>query len=200
MNNSEDLRDIWSKGQEPAGEFGADALDTKGALSSIERIRRNMKMEFYMLLFSLAAGIAILIFYPPEPQTATLTWLILALLLAATLFFALKVIRFYRKSYGMIFNTRESLIWFMYEVRLLIEMYRSYGITCISGGFFIGLIHGIRKHAAMAETDLLAIPTFTFTAGIAVNLFVYFIIEFWLYWFYGRYVRRIEKLLEDLGR
>lgn len=200
MNNSEDLRDIWSKGQEPAGEFGADALDSKGALSSIERIRRNMKMEFYMLLFSLAAGIAILIFYPPEPQTATLTWLILALLLAATLFFALKVIRFYRKSYGMIFNTRESLIWFMYEVRLLIEMYRSYGITCISGGFFIGLIHGIRKHAAMAETDLLAIPTFTFTAGIAVNLFVYFIIEFWLYWFYGRYVRRIEKLLEDLGR
>ena len=200
MNNSEDLRDIWSKGQEPAGEFGSGALDVKGALSSIERIRQNMRMEFYMLLFTLAAGIAFLIFYPPEPQTAALTWMILALLLAATLFFAQKVFRFYRKSFSMVFNTRESLIWFMYEVRLLIEMYRSYGIICISGGFFIGLIHGITRHAAMAERDFLAIPVITFTAGIAVNLFVYFIIEFWLYWFYGRYVRRIEKLLEDLGR
>ena len=200
MNNSEDLRDIWSNGQDPVREFGAEALDTKGALSSIERVRRNMKMEFYMLLISLAAGVTILIFYPPEPKTATLTWMILALLLAATLFFAQKVFRFYRKSYGMVFNTRESLIWFMYEVRLLIEMYRSYGITCISGGFFIGLIHGITRHAAMAERDFLAIPVITFTAGIAANLFVYFIIEFWLYWFYGRYVRRIEKILEDLGR
>ncbi|MFN5363807.1 MAG: hypothetical protein ACK5CH_00200, partial [Bacteroidota bacterium] len=191
MNNSEDLRDIWSKGQEPAGEFGSGALDVKGALSSIERIRQNMRMELYMLLFTLAAGIALLIFYPPEPQTAALTWMILALLLAATLFFAQKVFRFYRKSFSMVFNTRESLIWFMYEVRLLIEMYRSYGITCISGGFFIGLIHGITRHAAMAERDFLALPVITFTAGIAVNLLVYFVIEFWLYWFYGRYVRRI---------
>lgn len=200
MNNSEDLREIWNKGQEPVREFGTEALDTKGALSSIERIRQNMKMELYLLLLSLVAGIVFLNFYAPKPQTATLIWMILAILLATTLFFALKLFRFYRKSYGMVFNTRESLIWFMYEVRLIIEMYKSYSITCIFGGGFIGLIHGIQNRADNPAPEFLSFPAITFTTGILILLFVYLVIELWLYWFYGRYVRRIEKLLEDLGR
>lgn len=198
MNDTNDrLREIWNHGQSDKTEFGAETLHSKGAMSSIGKIRRNMRMEFYAVLFSfLAAGI-VLYYYPPPPATAAIVWMLLALLIAGTAYFVTKVMRFYNRSLGMEFNTRESLTWFKYEVRLLLEMYRSYAVTSMFGGFFSGLLHGvIQKKAEIQEPGN---PAILFSTALFLILFFYILMEVWLYWFYGRHVRKIERILADLG-
>lgn len=200
MNEDKDqLREIWNNSQSTESEFGSDTLHRKVAMSSIERIRRSMRMEFYALLVSFLVAGFVLFLYPLRPALASVIWMIMALLLAATSYFVFRVIRFYNRSQAMEFNTRENLTWFVYEVRLLLEMYRSYAITCIFGGFFIGLLHGIQQNTGGTGEIESASPTLVFSRALVVILFTCFLVELWLYWFYGRHVRKIERILADLG-
>lgn len=200
--NFDELKKQWDNQAEPVMKIKNEVLFQK-ANTPIEKVRRQLRMDFYSNLIMLIVFLLVIIFVPFAPEIKYVCSISSVLVFLFLLYYGVRMYRFYKESYRLEYNSKDTLLWFSYELRLIIEMIKS--ATFIS--FFIGIITGLVVGFLLAKLNIqidsleavASIPITWIVIGMIVIFVLVFVgVEFLINVTYGRYYRQIKHILDDL--
>ena len=197
MNNIEKM---WQEQATNQTAIEPEYLNPRETHSIVDAVRKNMRMEFYFFLFTpLLYMIPILMKNRSGLSNAILVVTFVVFFLVA-IYYLSRFYQFYKSSGNMLFNTKENLTWFYYELRFNMELYRSFVYHGLSIGFFAGFIWGIiephiSQHTVIDKLDLLLYGIFTVVMLVITVGFT----QFWLNLFYGKHLKQVKQKLDELN-
>lgn len=206
--NLDDLQKQWQ--QQPAGHFQLPTqLDSlKKAHTPVEKIRKNMKNEFWFQLAGLAVLAAAPMLMKSSREFLLIYYAFLPVVLAISGYYLFRFFRFYQDSIRMDLDTRKNLYRFYYEMKLNIEAYKAFnysiGIFLIPLGLLFVLqdkfpdpflaIHQYLSTHTIGTTQVLIVAVVLVAAVFLIDMMA----RIWVEKYYLPYVRQIEGVLNEL--
>lgn len=196
--NFDQLKNEWSNEQAKSPIVSEKILKIKEAHTPIDNIRRKMKSEFFMqLLVLLLIAFAPRLFnFSPEMKPIFIAFYALACGFTAYYFFKFYV--FYKNAYNLTIDTRKNLLWFYYEMKLNIELYKAltYMLGLIGLAGFIAYIFINKGSAINANTKNLTyiIVLMCFSSIFLIGLAT----EFWAKYYYGKDLKNVKLIMDQL--
>ena len=179
----------------------------KEAHNPIDKVRRNMKFDLIS-----QAVLTVLIGFVPyikrnewDFQSISIFSLFYVLMVGFMLYYTLKFYRFYKQSYNLSYDSRKNLMWFAYELRLFIELYRALTFIMMFLGMALGLYFGMHFNTTtgqdifhLKDADFLKLfGVLFFMVAFLLGLVVLFM-EFVINHYYGKYYKKIKNILNQL--
>lgn len=178
----------------------------KEAHNPIDKVRRNMKFDLIS-----QAILTVLIGFVPyikrnewDFQSISIFALFYVLMVGFMLYYTLKFYRFYKQSYNLSYDSRKNLMWFAYELRLFIELYRALTFIMMFLGMALGLYFGMHFNTTgqdifhLKDADFLKLfGVLFFMVAFLLTLVVLFM-EFVINHYYGKYYKKIKNILNQL--
>jgi hypothetical protein len=202
--NFDDIKNEWDK--EPTKQIklpnSVQLLD--GGQSPVLKIRKNMERELVVQIIAIIFAGFIPTIVEMEPLLSVSFYLFFILLVALTAYFFIKFYFFYNKIGKMEWSTKESLYELYYGAKLNIEVYKSFTYMFVPYAIILGMFIRVNYYYKYSQSALTGdlfygfqfstyLLGFTFALGL-----VYFLTEWWVSQSYGRYVRQIEKVIEEM--
>lgn len=197
--NFDQLKDEWGKKDTSQNEIPKSMLKLKEAQTPVDLIRKKMKHEFFGQLISL-----VLLAFAPQvfnfsEELKNIYIVFYAIICGFMAYYFFKFYLFYKHSYDLSIDSRKNLLWFYYEMRLNLELYKA--LTYIVG-FILLAFSAIALFAIKANllAELLAKVTITYIAinAIVTILLVGIITELWAKFYYGKYLKRIKNIIDSI--
>lgn len=101
----------------------------------------------------------------------------------------------------MTFDSRKNLLWFFYELKLNIELYKALTYIMFFLGFSFGVLKGTVARGENAVTKFLDKNSevgITILLVVALIVFCFFMAEFLPRWYYGRHLKQVKDVLDQL--
>lgn len=200
--NFNELQKQWNN--EPTDKIHVpNTIDTlREAQTPIDKVRKKMKMDFFtQIILLVAIGFAPLIFNFSKEVTALFIpfYVIMAGFMS---YYYYKFFVFYKKSYDMSFDSRKNLLWFYYELKLNIELYKALTYIMFFLGFSFGVLFGmITKDHSKIDNLLSGFEDKTQVLIIFIVVMVvfsFFMAEFIPRWYYGKHLKQVKSVLDQL--
>ncbi|MFD2600650.1 hypothetical protein [Flavobacterium suzhouense] len=199
--NFNELQQQWNN--EPTDNVRVpNTIETlKEAQTPIDRVRKKMKADFFMQAFMLVlVGFAPMIFDFSDKLIA-LFIPFYAIMIGFMTYYFYKFFVFYKKSYDMTFDSRKNLLWFFYELKLNIELYKALTYIMFFLGFSFGVLAGtVTKNqntiSNFLDKKAAGITGIALLAGLI--LFSLFMAEFIPRWYYGKHLKQVKSVLDQL--
>lgn len=203
--NFDKLQEQWNKeNNEVSLPQNLDKI--KEAHNPIDKVRRNMKFDLIS-----QAVLTVLIGFVPyikrnewDFQSISIFALFYVLMVGFMLYYTLKFYRFYKQSYNLSYDSRKNLMWFAYELRLFIELYRALTFIMMFLGMALGLYFGMHFNTTgqdifhLKDADFLKLfGVLFFMVAFLLGLVVLFM-EFVINHYYGKYYKKIKNILNQL--
>ena len=203
--NFDKLQEQWNKeNNEVSLPQNLDKI--KEAHNPIDKVRRNMKFDLIS-----QAVLTVLIGFVPyakrnewDFQSISIFALFYVLMVGFMLYYTLKFYRFYKQSYNLSYDSRKNLMWFAYELRLFIELYRALTFIMMFLGMALGLYFGMHFNTTgqdifhLRNADFLKLfGVLFFMVAFLLGLVVLFM-EFVINHYYGKYYKKIKNILNQL--
>lgn len=200
--NFDNIKAAWDN--ESANEFVVPQKieQLKAAQQPVDKIKKNMKHELFVQFF----GIVLIGFFPQifniVHEFYVLYYALYALMIIVSAYYLVKFYFFFKEMNHSTLSSKENLYELYYEIRLKIEMYKSFAylLTPISILLSAILIFGLDKKgflnklAATTNTDM--VTFFIFFSAIII--LVALITNWWVNYYYGKYAKQIKNLLDEL--
>lgn len=188
----DNFKELWNKdtGQE-SPEF---SLEKQNEIHSpLQMLKINMKTEFWLMVVTLPLLLTSFPFTSTDTNIRTISTFVTILTIGFISYFYSRFLKLYKLLQKNSINTNYDL--FNLKTQLLIskEIYISYYISYIPLAFLLSLIK-INFHFDMEYN--LAIFGMTFLITL---LLLFFIIKYWIYYMYGRYIDDLVDLIDDLN-
>lgn len=188
----ENFKELWNKdtGQEPP----EISLEKQNEIHSpLQMLKINMKTEFWLMVVTLPLLLTSFPFASADSNIKTIATFVTILTLAFITYFYSRFLKLYKLLQKNSINTNYDL--FNLKTQLLIskEIYISYYVSYIPLAFLLSLIK-INFHFDMDYN--LAIFGISFLITL---LLVCFIIKYWIYYMYGRYIDDVVRLVDELN-
>ncbi|MDC8099591.1 hypothetical protein [Chryseobacterium rhizosphaerae] len=188
----DNFKDLWSKDnrQEPP----EISLEKQREIHSpLQMLKINMKTEFWLMVITLPMLLTSFPFASPDSNIKTISTFVTVLTVAFIVYFYSRFLILYKLLQKNSINTNYDL--FNLKAQLLIskEIYISYYISYIPLAFLLSLIK-VNFHFDMEYN--LAIFGISFLITL---LLVFFIIKYWIYYMYGRYIEDVIQLIDELN-
>ncbi|RXM38329.1 hypothetical protein BOQ62_17280 [Chryseobacterium sp. CH21] len=188
----ENFKEIWNKdtGQE-SPEISLEKQ--KEIHSPLQMLKVNMQTEFWLMIVTLPLLLTIFPFTSRDSNIKTISLFVTILTLAIIVYFYSRFLKLYKLLRKNSINTNYDL--FNLKTQLLIskEIYISYYLSYVPIGFLLSLIQ-INFHFDMEYN--LAI----FGISVLITLLlIAFIIRYWIYYMYGRYIDDVVLLVDELN-
>lgn len=197
--NLDDLKKEWNAETTEGSNISSDMLKIKQSHTPIDKIRAKMKHEFFYQL----AFLAFMVFIPFIAEFSValnqVYFMTYAIICGFTAYYFFKFYRFYKNSYDMSMDTRKNILWFYYEMKLNIELYKAltYIIVFIIVGFMSAYLL-IEKATVFAKIlTRLSIVYILLNCFITV-LIIGLITELWAWYCYGKYLKQVKKVVDEL--
>lgn len=178
----------------------------KEAHNPIDKVRRNMKFDLIS-----QAVLTVLIGFVPyakrnewDFQSISIFALFYVLMVGFMLYYTLKFYRFYKQSYNLSYDSRKNLMWFAYELRLFIELYRTLTFIMMFLGMALGLYFGMHFNTTgqdifhLKDADFLKLFGVLFFMVAFLLALVVLFMEFVINHYYGKYYKKIKNILNQL--
>ena len=203
--NFDELQEQWNQeNNEVSLPQNLDKI--KEAHNPIDKVRRNMKFDLIS-----QAVLTVLIGFVPyikrnewDFQSISIFALFYVLMVGFMLYYTLKFYRFYKQSYNLSYDSRKNLMWFAYELRLFIELYRALTFIMMFLGMALGLYFGMHFNTTgqdifhLKDADFLKLfGVLFFMVAFLLGLVVLFM-EFVINHYYGKYYKKIKNILNQL--
>lgn len=197
--NFDDLKKEWESDGESETNISADMLKIKEAHSPIDIIRRKMKHEFTYQIVSLIFMGVIPYFFGFSAIMEMVYLVFYAITCGFTAYYFFKFYRFYKNSYDMSMDSRKSILWFFYEMKLNIELYKAltYIIVFIWVGF-LAVYLLLEKMGAINKILKKLSPAYLLLNCFITILIIGVITELWAWYYYGKYLKRVKKIVDEL--
>ncbi|MFC4142954.1 hypothetical protein [Pedobacter mendelii] len=197
--NFDDLKNEWNADGAEETNISEDMLKIKQAHTPIDIIRRKMKHEFNYQIVALVLMAGIPYFFNFSTNMKMVYMVFYAVTCGFTAYYFFKFYRFYKNSCDMSRDSRKSILWFFYEMKLNIELYKSltYIIAFIGLAFFAVYLF-VEK--ASIFTKIMAKLSTTY---LILNCFISILIigaitELWAWYYYGKHLKRVKKVVDEL--
>ncbi|RZL25679.1 MAG: hypothetical protein EOO96_22980 [Pedobacter sp.] len=197
--NFDDIKNDWGADGIEDTAISADMLKIKQARTPVDIIRRKMKHEFNYQIIALVlmAAIPYLFGFAATMTTVYLTFY--AVICGFTAYYFFKFYRFYKNSYDMTMDSRKSILWFFYEMKLNIELYKALTyIIAFIGLAFIAVYLFIERSTVFARILTKLSPVYLILNCFISILVIGAITEMWAWFYYGRYLNRVKKIVDEL--
>lgn len=198
--NFDELKKQWNnEDNESSVQISESMLRIKEAHTPVDQIRKKMKHEFYVQILSLVAMTFTPKLFNFSPDLKLIFFIFYAIACGFTAYYFFKFYTSYKHSYDLSLDSRKNLLWFYYEMKMNLELYKA--LTYIIG--FIALAFGciyLLVIKNMALTKLISeFPVFYMVLNcFASILLLGFITELWSKYYYGKYLDQIKKILDSL--
>jgi hypothetical protein len=195
-----DIQNAWNKDTQNEVELPTNLDKIKSVNTPLDKIRKKIRNEFYYQTSALLfMGIAPVIFRFTESAIKPF-YLIYVLTLAISIYYFIKFYFFYKRINNKSLNTKDNLYETYYDIKLNIEIYKSFGFSLIPFMilFFLGSLYYLAPNIIM---DGLNSNKFLITAFLIITisiLYMGFATEWWLNHFYGKDLKEIKKILDEL--
>ncbi|MET3037606.1 hypothetical protein ABXT08_16005 [Chryseobacterium sp. NRRL B-14859] len=188
----EHFKELWNRdiGQEPP----EISLEKQREIHSpLHMLKINMETEFWLMVVTLPTLLLNFPLASADSNIKTISVFVTLLTLAFIIYFYSRFLTLYKLLCQKSINTNYDL--FNLKTQLLIskEIYISYYISYIPLAFLLSLIK-INFHFDMEYN--LAIFGISFLITL---LLVCFIIKYWIYYMYGRYIDDVVALVDELN-
>ncbi|MFD2919213.1 hypothetical protein ACFS6H_05765 [Terrimonas rubra] len=202
--NFDKLQEEWNNSNDSKIAVPPDVKKMQEAHTPIDEVRKNMRRECYIQFFCLVLmGFAPVIFNFPS-QLTTVFICTYGMAVAFTLYYFYKFFKFYKHSYDLSFDSRKNLLWFYYELKLNIELYKA--LTYIL--FFIGFAFGVLAYTILKnngitvkDADFLMLfekKVYVIIAIIIIMALSFAGAEYWPQYYYGKHLKKIKSVLDQL--
>jgi len=99
----------------------------------------------------------------------------------------------------MTMDSRKNILWFFYEMKLNIELYKALTyIIAFIGLAFIAVYLFIERSAVFARILTKLSPVYLILNCFISILVIGAITEMWAWFYYGRYLNRVKKIVDEL--
>jgi len=166
----------------------------------LEKIKKNLKNEFVYQIVSIffLAFIPYLLNFPANG--IALFYLLFSLFVAVCIYYLLKLYLFYKRLGKTTLNTKDSLYETYFEIRLNMELYKTFGFALIPFMilFLLGLFYWQTPdffNKGITSTSFLMVTFLIVTFSI---LYMGFALEWWVHHFYGKYAKEIRQVIDQL--
>lgn len=197
--NFDELKNEWNTENEQESSISEDILHIKQARTPIDIIRKKMKHEFFYQLVALIS-IAVapyLIGFSAEMKSAYFVFY--AITCGFTAYYFFKFYRFYKNSYDMSLDSRKSILWFYYEMKLNIELYKALTyIIAFIGLAYISVYLFIEKATIFSRIISSLSPIYLILNCFISVLIIGAITELWAWYYYGKYLKRVKIVIDEM--
>jgi len=192
------LKSLWNK--EDVSETPEISREKQRQIHHpLERIRRNMRYEFWSTIITLPI-ILVVIWFFPLPFRFTLYIEILVISMAiVTAFFFTKFFKLYKEISNPALGTLDALKDLLHQFELNKQYYVSFYLSFVP--FFVCEMIIVLEFIPQTHDYSNTVLAMVFIGSVAFGLtMVYFIGMAWFKHFYGKYIRKIEILVEEMKR
>ncbi|MBO9641049.1 MAG: hypothetical protein J7576_22960, partial [Siphonobacter aquaeclarae] len=180
----------------------------KKARNPVEKIRQNMKNEFWFQLIGLLVISLAPALMKSSREFLVIYYSFLPVVLAISGYYLTRFFRFYRDTIRMDMDTRKNLYRFYFEMKLNIEAYKAFnyciGIFLIPLGLLFALqdkfpdpflsVHQYMSTHTIGTEQVIIVAVVLLAAIVVIDL----IARVWVEKYYAPYVRQIEGVLNEL--
>ncbi|RZJ30327.1 MAG: hypothetical protein EOO18_11520 [Chryseobacterium sp.] len=194
----DNLKSLWNK--EDVSETPEISREKQRQIHHpLERIRRNMRYEFWSTIIMLPI-ILVVIWFFPLPFRFTLYIEILVMSMAiVTAFFFTKFFKLYKEISNPALGTLDALKDLLHQFELNKQYYVSFYLSFVP--FFVCEMIIVLEFIPQTHDYSNTVLAMVFIGSVAFGLtMVYFIGMAWFKHFYGKYIRKIEILVAEMKR
>lgn len=188
----ENFKELWNKdtGQE-SPEISLEKQ--KEIHSPLQMLKVNMQTEFWLMIVTLPMLLTGFPFASTDSNIKIISAFVTILTLAIIIYFYSRFLKLYKLLQKNGINTNYDLFNLKNQLLISKEIYISYYISYIPLGFLLSLIK-INFHFDMEYN--LAI----FGISLLITLLlIAFIIRYWIYYMYGKYIDDVVRLVDELN-
>ncbi|MBW7674841.1 hypothetical protein [Chryseobacterium chendengshani] len=196
--NIDDLKNTWN--DDVSDETPKISIEQKNKINlPLEKIRKNMRMEFWSTVAILLFGFAVVWIPVPEAPFKFkfyLTVLLFSMVIVVSFFFS-KFFKLYKDISSPMMKTYDSLKDIMYQFELNKQYYLSFILSFVPFLVceLIIVIEFLPHRRPLSDVEIAT----TIISMLALGLFGLFLLgKYWYRIFYGKYVQQIENLLTEL--
>lgn len=210
--NFDDLKKAWEEEGE-GKDLKEVQLSVEHANNAIDKVRANMRLDFYGLLVLGVLAIVGLSYVGLKVDIQPVVFFTIVsfafLSFSLMFFFCFKFYKFYKHSYNLSYDSRDNLMWFYYELRYFIEFYHTFFfvgfVMSLAFGLSIGLMTATLEMDQGSKDAIGRALTFGFTGkliyfGSMGTIIVggTFLFRWVIQKMYGRYLKQIKQTLDLL--
>jgi len=197
--NFEDIKNEWNAENPEGDSISTDMLKIKQAHTPIDKIRRKMKHEFFYQMFFLVFMALIPSIFGFSALMNKIFLMAYAIICGFTAYYFFKFYAFYKIAYDMSMDTRKNILWFYYEMKLNIELYKAltYIVAFISFGFLTAYVF-IEKATIFSRILSNLSPIYILLNCFVTILIIGAITELWAWSYYGKYLKQVKKVVDEL--
>lgn len=195
-----DLQSAWKNENTENVKLPTHLEKINSANMPLEIIKKNLKNEFVYQIVSIVFLAFIPFFLNFPAKGMALFYLMYSLFVGVCLYYLVKLYRFYVRLGKTTLNTKDSLYETYFEIRLNMELYKTFGFALIP--FLILFLFGVFYYETpdffnkgLNSTSFLVA---TFSIVIFSILYMGFALEWWVYRFYGKYAKEMRKVIDEL--
>lgn len=194
-----DLQSAWNN-DKTSIDLPTQLDQIQSANTPLDKIKKNLKSEFlYQILSIIFIGITPLIHGFPT-MGIKIFYLLFSIFVAICAYYLLKLYRFYKSLANITLNTKDSLYETYYEIRLNMELYKTFGFALVPFLilFLLGLFYWYAPEFFNKGLDSTPFLVTTFIIVIFSILYIGFALEWWVKHFYGKYADEMRKVIDQL--
>jgi hypothetical protein len=197
--NFDDLKNEWNAENPEESNISSDMLKIKQARTPVDKIRSKMKHEFFYQLFFLLFMAFIPYIFGFSALINRVFLMSYSITCGFTAYYFFKFYIFYKNSYDLSMDTRKNILWFYYEMKLNIELYKAltYIVAFISVCFLTAFVF-IEKASVFSRILNKLSPVYILLNCFVTILIIGAITELWAWFYYGKYLKEVKKLIDEL--
>lgn len=197
--NFDELKDQWNQNDVSSTEISEGMLKIKEARTPVDSIRKKMKHEFFIQLISLLVMAFVPKIFGFSSELKAIYILFYAITCGFTTYYFFKFYTFYKHSYDLSLDSRKNLLWFYYEMKLNVELYKAltYIIGFITLSFCATALFMIKGDALTQLLEKISMTYVVLNAFIAI-LIIGVITELWAKFYYGKYLKQIKLIVDSI--
>lgn len=193
--NFDELKNKWDKQSADELTIKNNLEDHKEVHSIIDKVRSVMKKDFFFQVTTFP----LMLIYPFVFNMSTpLIWFVMFCYIVIMTIPFYVLVKFYRSSYKLEYNSLKNLNWFYYNYKFSIDVFSIYSyIMYILIMMFVGIVFFERQDLdnSTESTRLLLV----FVVFIVVySAFCVWMTKWWIKKFYAKPLAQIKQILDDL--
>lgn len=192
----DNLKSLWNK--EDVSETPEISTERQKEIHlPLEKIRKNMRNEFWSTIILLPIVLIAIWFFNIPFRFRLYIEVLVASMTLVTVFFFSKFLKLYREISNPTLGTYDSLKDLFHQFELNKQYYLSFYLSFVP--FFVCEIIIITESIPYSHQYTDGLLAVKFIISILFGLFaLYFFGNWWFKHFYGKYIDKIKKLVEDL--
>lgn len=192
----DNLKSLWNK--EDVSETPEISTERQKEIHlPLEKIRKNMRHEFWSTIILLPLVLVFIWFFEIPFRFKLYIEVLVASMTLVTVFFFSKFFKLYKEISNPALGTYDSLKDLFHQFELNKQYYLSFYLSFVPFLVceMIIVIESI-PHTHQYTNEYL---TLIFLGSVLFGLFfLYFLGNWWFKYFYGKYINRIERLVEEM--